>query len=237
MNTVVQDDIRKILEDVMKRHKFAKREMCKESPMTDNPPVLMIGRTNRDNENDSRDETTESAEAYQHKLGLTRAYDVAMLPLIHKEDVFECYTDAVKMLPICEIDFILLAVEGYMRIGENGNPLIGKDDKEPEYEHGDMAKDFAENPFTNVREGLVVSGVDWNEDTIYMSACSYTYDDNGVPIYGETSSDVVTLNDENKEMAEARFTNAMLGTMKYLKLAMKAQSFHDLLTDNRVDDE
>lgn len=236
MNTIIHDDIRKILEDVMKRHKFAKREMCKSNPMTDNPPVLLIGRTNRDDENDSRDESTDTAEGYQRKLGLTRAYDVAMLPLIHKEDVFECFTDAVKMLPICEIDFILLAVEGYMRVNKDGTPDIGHS-PDSDYEHGDMSKDFAENPFTNVREGLVVSGVDWNEDTIYMGACSYTYDDKGVPIYGETSADVVTLNDENREMAEARFTSAMLGTMRYLKLAIKAQSFHDLLTDERADDE
>lgn len=215
---VITDDILKILGDVMRRSKYAKTEMCKSEPMTDNPPMLIVGRIHEPEDSDS-----DTASQYTKDLGLERQYDVAMLPLIHKEDPYDCYMDAVGHLPIAPVNFILIAVEGYMRKG-TGNVNLGE-------QHGSLKKEFETDPFTDVLEGLVVSGVDWEQDKVYMCASTYRYDDRGIPMFDDVDSDVVTLNDENKEMAEARFTEIMLQTITYLKLSMKAQAFHNLLTE------
>ncbi len=222
---VVSDDIIKILGDVMRRSKYAKKKMCEQTAMTDNPPMLIVGRVHKPE--DSDDEMTDTASKYTKELGLEKQYDVAMLPLIHKEDVYDCYMDAVGALPIAPVNFILLVVEGYMRAGTDLTKPNDSDDE------GKSLKDeYESNPFSDVREGLVVSGVDWEQDKIYMSAVTYKYDDFGVPMFDdEMESAIVPLTEENKEMAEARFTNAMLQTVTYLKLAMKAQAFHQLLTE------
>ena len=225
---VISNDILKILGDVMRRSKYAKKEMCKEVAMSDNPPMLIIGRIHQSDDTD--DEMTESASQYTKELGLERQYDVGMLPLIHKEDPYDAYMDAIGHLPTAPVNFIFLAVEGYMR---RGTDKVNFDSEE-----GESLKDeFQNNPFSDVREGLVVSGVDWEQDKIYMSASTYTYDDRGVPMFDDVDTDIVHLTDENSEMAEARFTNAMLQTITYLKMAIKAKAFHTLLTEADNDKE
>lgn len=222
---VISNDILKILGDVMRRNKYAKKEMCKEVAMSDTPPMLIIGRIHQSDDTD--DELAESASQYTKQLGLERQYDVAMLPLIHKEDPYDAYIDAVGHLPTAPVNFIFIAVEGYMRRFTDLTTPADRDSEEVS-----LKDEFQNNPFSDVREGLVVSGVDWEQDKIYMSAVTYKYDDFGVPMFDdEMESAIVPLTEENKEMAEARFTNAMLQTVTYLKLAMKAQAFHQLLTE------
>ena len=225
---VVADDILKIIADVMRRSKYAKTEMCKNSPMTDNPPMVIVGRVH--DENDSDEEMDDTSESYHRDLGLAKKYDVAMLPLIHKEDPYEAYTDIVGHFPIMPIEFILIIVEGYMREMKDKSLLEGL---RQENDKGvSLKEDFQTNPFTDVVEGLVIAGVDWDEDKLYMSASTYRYDDFGVPQFSDVESDVIMLTDENKEeMTQARFTNVMLQTITYLKLTMRAKAFHDLLSE------
>lgn len=225
---VVADDILKIIADVMRRSKYAKTEMCKNSPMTDNPPMVIVGRVH--DESDSDEEMNDTSESYHRDLGLAKKYDVAMLPLIHKEDPYEAYTDIVGHFPIMPIEFILIIVEGYMREMKDKSLLEGL---RQENDKGvSLKEDFQTNPFTDVVEGLVIAGVDWDEDKLYMSASTYRYDDFGVPQFSDVESDVVMLTDENREeMTQARFTNVMLQTITYLKLTMRAKAFHDLLSE------
>jgi hypothetical protein len=227
---VISNDILKILGDVMRRNKYAKKEMCKEVAMSDTPPMLIIGRIHQSDDTD--DELAESASQYTKQLGLERQYDVAMLPLIHKEDPYDAYIDAVGHLPTAPVNFIFIAVEGYMR---RFTDLTTPADRDSERES--LKDEFQNNPFSDVREGLVVSGVDWEQDKVYMSASTYTYDDRGVPMFDDVDTDIVHLTDENSEMAEARFTNAMLQTISYLKMAIKAKAFHTLLTEADNDKE
>lgn len=220
--SVVSSDVLKIIGDVMRRSKYAKTEMCKSSPMSDNPPMLIIGRVSKDGENDS--------EEYANRLDLSKQYDVAMLPLIHKEDPYDCYMDAISHLPLEPVAFILLIVEGYMQRTDK-SALEGIRQGSGEVDGKSLKEDYETNPFSDVREGLVISGVDWEQDKIYMSASTYKYDDHGVPVFDDVEADVIAITEETQEMCEARFTEAMLQTVTYLKLSIKAQAFHNLLTE------
>lgn len=223
-NEVIQEDVEKILRDVMSRLMYAKTEMCKEHPMSDNPPLFLAGKVNEPEE--GHEEEDEAANEYQSSIGLEQAYDVAMLPLIHREDVIEAYTDAVKQLPIVPISFVLLGAEGYGRIDENGNPL---ELTQENYEHGDLQKEFSENPFSSVREVLIVTGVDWNQETLYSGTCAYTYNDRGVPQFGKPMFVKSTMTSEESVENHGRVAKALWGTMTYLKLSMTAQQFSNLL--------
>ena len=231
---VISNDILKIVSDVMRRSKYAKTEMCKSEPMADNPPMLIVGRVHKPE--DSSDESSETASDYTKDLGLERQYDIAMLPLIHKEDPYDCYMDAVGHLPIAPVNFIMLVVEGYMKATDK-KVLDGIMNGDGEVEGKSLKEDYESNPFSDVREGLVISGVDWEQDKIYMSASTYKYDDRGVPMFDDVEADVIAITEETQEMCEARFMNAMLQTVTYLKLAIKAQAFHELLTEADNDTE
>lgn len=224
-NQVIQEDVEKILRDVLNRVMYAKTEICKQDPMSDSPPLFLAGKVNEPEE--GREDIDEPASEYRESINLEQAYDIAMLPLIHKEDVIDAYTDAVKQLPIVPISFVMLAAEGYGKIDENGVPQeISNEDG---YEHGDLQKEFAENPFSNIREVIIVTAVDWNQETLYSGTCVYTYNDKGVPQFGKPLFVKNSLTDEESVENHGRVAKALWGTMTYLKLSMTAERFSNLL--------
>jgi hypothetical protein len=98
-------------------------------------------------------------------------------------------------------------------------------DKMPEgWSRGDLAKDFAENPFTTVKEGVIVSGVDWEHEYAINGACTYSYDDKGVPQFDEVMWTEVEISEETGMM-----TFIMASAVEFMKKKILTESFHALL--------
>jgi len=83
------------MEDLLNRAVYAKTEMCKEQPMSDTPPLLLVAVES----NDTNPEHEQCID-YQQEFSLSKPYHLAMIPLIHKEDIYEAFEDVVKALPI-----------------------------------------------------------------------------------------------------------------------------------------
>lgn len=196
-----------VLEDALERAIYAKTEMCKEEPMSDNPPMLLVG-YNKENVEEKTRLTIGDDDDSEMQIG--------MVPLIHKDDVRECLVDAIGAIPTQKFEFLILAVEGYK--DEMSEDL-------PEgWSRGDLAKDFKENPFTTVREGVIVSGVDWEHKYAINGACTYSYDDKGVPQFGEPSWSQVEISEETGMM-----TFIMASACEFMKKKIITESFHALL--------
>jgi hypothetical protein len=196
-----------VLEDALERAMYAKTEMCKEEPMSDNPPMLLVG-YNKENVEEKTRLTIGDDDDSEMQIG--------MVPLIHKDDVRECLVDAIGAIPTQKFEFLILAVEGYK--DEMSEDL-------PEgWSRGDLAKDFKENPFTTVREGVIVSGVDWEHKYAINGACTYSYDDKGVPQFGEPSWSQVEISEETGMM-----TFIMASACEFMKKKIITESFHALL--------
>jgi hypothetical protein len=196
-----------VLEDALERAMYAKTEMCKEEPMSDNPPMLLVG-YNKENVEEKTRLTIGDDDDSEMQIG--------MVPLIHKDDVRECLVDAIGAIPTQKFEFLILAVEGYK--DEMSEDL-------PEgWSRGDLAKDFKENPFTTVREGVIVSGVDWEHKYAINGACTYSYDDKGVPQFGEPAWSQVEISEETGMM-----TFIMASACEFMKKKIITESFHALL--------
>ncbi len=193
------------LEDSLTRAMYAKTEMCKEEPMTDNPPLLLVA-YNSNAENNPR-----------LTIGDDEKMKIGMIPLIHKDDVRECLIDAIGALPTEKFDFLMLAVEGYRETMTDGELPNG-------WERGDLAKDFAENPFTTVKEGVIVSGVDWERKFAINGACTYSYDDRGVPQFDEPMWSEIEISEETGMM-----TFIMASACQFMEKKILTESFHALL--------
>jgi len=220
-NPITNKDALKIINDVMRRSQFAKQEMCKSQGITDNPAMLLIAW-----ESDEDDDEHESAVEYAERVGLTQPFTVGMVPLIHKSDVLDAYMEVVKNMPIQKFGYLFMVVEGYLdpRHFENGTT---PDD----YKTGDMADDFQNNPFTEIKEALCVHGLNWDASETYVSFSPYKYDDKGVPQFEKV---VQTQRNLTKEEADeqplGRMLDAMVATVRYMALAVKAKDFHSLIT-------
>jgi hypothetical protein len=196
-----------VLEDALERAIYAKTEMCKDEPMSDNPPMLLVG-YNKENVEEKTRLTIGDDDDSELQIG--------MVPLIHKDDVRECLVDAIGAIPTQKFEFLILAVEGYK--DEMSEDL-------PEgWSRGDLAKDFKENPFTTVREGVIVSGVDWEHKYAINGACTYSYDDKGVPQFGEPMWSQVEISEETGMM-----TFIMASACEFMKKKIITESFHALL--------
>lgn len=196
--------------------------MCKEQPMTDNPPIMLFV-VESDETNPQHDVCVE----FQHEVGLSKPYHVAMVPLIHKEDVVDCIDDVVKAMPIGKFDFIILAVEGYARsLADDKN----RDDFVRDFQRGDLEKDFSENPFSDVREGIVVTAMDWNAENLFSAVSTYTYDDFGVPQFSDVEANISAI-DESSD--NGRIPDTLMAICRYMNLAIGISKFHDLLTKKR----
>lgn len=214
-NEIISSEMSKIMNDILDRTKYAKIEMCKEEGMQDTPPLLLVAY-----KVDEDDEDMVEHLEYQKESGLSFPYKIAMIPLMHREDVLEAYNDVVKAMPILEFAYLFLCVEGYCTEADD------KSDKE--YERGEMEKDFTENPFSSIREAIVISGMNW-EGSLLGSTCQmYLYDDFGVPIFSEDeyTTDV-------SEMVEGqeygRMVEAMGATTAYMSYAVIANRYNNLL--------
>jgi len=210
INETISEEMSKIMLDVLDRTKYAKEQMCKDEGMTDTPPLMLVAYKSDD----------EDAVEYQEENELSSPYKIAMIPLIHREDVLEAYEDVVKAMPIREFSFLFLCVEGFCRSADTSEEI--------DFERGEMQKDFSENPFSEVREAIVVTGMDWDGSLIGSATQMYRYDDFGVPVYSE--EDYMADVSEVKEGQEyGRMVEAMGATTAYMKLAVVAHRYHDLL--------
>jgi hypothetical protein len=177
--------------------------------MSDNPPMLLVGYNKADVDTNTRLTIGDSDESEMQ---------IGMVPLIHKDDVRECLVDAIGAIPTQKFEFLILAVEGY-------RDTMTEADKMPEgWSRGDLAKDFAENPFTTVKEGVIVSGVDWEHEYAINGACTYSYDDNGVPQFDEVMWTEVEISEETGMM-----TFIMASAVEFMKKKILTESFHALL--------
>ncbi len=204
------------MEDLLNRAVFAKTEMCKEEPMQDSPPLLLIAVESNDTNPDH-----DMCLDYQQEHSLSKPYHIAMIPLIHKEDIYEAYEDVVKALPIRPFDFIVLLVEGY-----------SKTDLTPEeyakHDRGDFEKDYKENPFSDVREGIIMCAVDWNGTGIWNVSSLYRYDDHGIPVFDDEPACYATALDEDSE-SNGRMPDTLIATVGYMHLATKTLAYKDIL--------
>lgn len=219
----VDEDIKSIMEEVLNRVCYAKTEMCKDEPMQDNPPLLLIAMESNEDNPDH-----DGALEYQKENNLSLPYHIAVVPLIHKENVLEAYDEVVHALPIRPFSFLLLCVEGYMR-----NDV--SDAEETEWA-GDVdrnrlfEKDYKENPFSTVREGIVFTAVDWSGSHIWNVTSLYRYDDKGVPVFDDEPTCTVSEVDENEEVG-GRIPDHLLATVAYMHLAVNALAYKDLLNE------
>ena len=216
-NKTTIDDIKVFMNDFLDRSKYAKEELCKDDAMTDNPPMFFIGYES-DDSNPAHDVCLEG----QKEMELSKPYQVALLPLIHKSDPLEAYQDIVRAMPIERFEFIMLVLEGYVR-------EAGKDGKAPsDYKAGEMEKDYKENPFSDVREAIIISAVDWDMNTMFTMQCSYKYNDVGVPVWDEPICGEIEINEESSEVGFGRYGDELVGTVHYMHLATKALAYKNI---------
>lgn len=215
INSVVDNDIRTIMEETLVRAQFAKSEMCREEAMTDSPPILLIGV-----ESDETNPAHEDCLEYQKENGLSKPYHIALVPLIHRDDIYDSYEDVIRALPIRKFEFLLLAVEGYGKFGDSEIPQ--------DYERGQMEEDYRNNPFSDVREAIVLTAVDWEATGAWNVISTYRYDDFGVPQYDEPMCSVEEISPEETDNL-GRIVGTLVGTCRYMKLAITTVAYNDLL--------
>lgn len=220
INKDLDDDITKILKDLLHRSVYAKTEMCKDEPMSDNPPLFLVAF-------ESTEENHEEHEAClinQQELFLSKPYQVAMVPLIHKEDMYDAYDDVVRSLPVRKFEFIAVVVEGY------GKDMSQETDESEEshipMQKGDLEKEYKENPFTDVREGIMMSAVDWGMTGLWGVANMYRYDDMGVPTFDEA---YFTSYPYDSDEEYGRLVDVMVATAQYMNIATQTLKYTDML--------
>lgn len=217
-NESLIEDMKILISDVVRRSQYAKEELCKDEPMTDNPPIFFVGYES-DPTNPEHDACLEA----QEELSLKKSYQMMMIPLIHKDDPFEAFEDVVRSMPIDEFSFIVLAVEGYMRVNSEGLDLS-------ELERGSLEKDYKENPFSDVREGITVTALDWEATTMLTNNVCYRYDDKGVPMWDEPVTGEIEINEEALEIGFGRFGDGLIDATRYMHLAVKALAYKELMS-------
>lgn len=219
MNTkeATERDAKILIEDTVMRSQYAKTEMCKMEPMSDNPAMMLIAV-----ESDETNPEHDSCVEFQQENGLSKPYHIAMIPLVHKEDVVDCIDDVVRAMPIAKFDFIILAVEGYTRKFESDESR----EQAMNMEKGALEKEFRENPFTDVREAHVITAINWEGDTLWHTVTPYTYDDSGVPVWSETQADVNELTDDSDF---GRIPNTLMAVVKFMRISLATSEYSDLL--------
>lgn len=220
-------DMQTMCEEFMHRARYAKTEMCKDEPMSDNPPILLIGFVS-----ESGDDAHEDALEFQNEFSTSKPYRIALLPLTHRDDPFDAMNDVVKHLPHEPFSFIAFAAEAFARQAD-ANSL--PDHVRSDYSYEDMATEYKENPFTDIRETLIVTAVDWNCEHLYTMHAPYSYDDNGVPKFDDNTSAFVPLGGVEKlrEMSEelemGRVPSMLTAFVMFMHYATEATKFTDKL--------
>jgi hypothetical protein len=220
INETVDKDIRTIIADVLYRSQYAKNEMCLIEPMSDNPPMILIGY-----KSDESNPDHEVAEDARQELGLSQAFHVPMLPLIHKPDIYDCFEDIVRAMPVDRFEFMVMVTEGYCRAIEDkaGTHLDPND-----FHKGELEQDYKENPFSDVREAIIITAVDWDSAGLWNTTCTYRYDDVGSPIWDEPIHNFTEFSGNDDEPM-GRMPEALFGAVKYMHLATQTLAYKELL--------
>jgi hypothetical protein len=220
-------DMQTMCEEFMHRSIFAKTEMCKEEAMQDNPSVMMIGFVSTEESDEAFDEAME----FQHENDTSKPYKVAVLPLIHRDDIYDCIGDIVKHLPAKEFSFIAIIAEGYTSPAEN-SIVAGQ------IQGGGLEKDFRENPFSEVRQTLMVTAVDWECRNLYTVIAPYKYDDFGVPVFDEgisTMSELLGFENygakELEEIEMGKLAQTIISFVMFTRFATVARGYTSKLRD------
>ena len=230
-------DMQLMCEEFMHRAKFAKTEMCKDDAMSDNPAILLVGTVSTPDDNSDHD----GAISFQQEYNTSKPYRVALIPLMHRDDVVDCIEDIVKHLKPQKFSFIALAAEGYFREARKDEDFFPEN-----YSKGDMETEYKENPFTDIREALIVTAIDWECQHLYSCHLPYRYDDNGVPVYDEQVSAFTPLHGveymkQNMEEIElGRIPTVLASFVLFMHLATEATKFTDKFGDapkRKKDDE
>jgi hypothetical protein len=215
-NEVIDHDMKQIMEDLLNRAVFAKTEMCKDEPMQDSPPLLLVAVESNETNPDH-----DACLDYQQEFSLSKPYHLAMIPLIHKEDIYDAFEDVVKALPIRPFDFIMVLVEGYAKQDMT-------DEEAQNHDRGDFEKDYKENPFSTVREGIILTAVDWNATCVWSITSMYRYDDHGLPVFDEEP--MCSVGNVNPEAeSHGKLPDALLATVGYMQLATKTVAYKEML--------
>lgn len=221
----IQQDGRILVEDTLIRSVYAKTEMCKTSPMTDNPALLLIA-VESDETNPAHDVCVE----FQREVGLSKPYHVAMIPLVHKDDVAECLDDVVRSMPIARFDFMVLAVESYVK-------SMAKEDDAPSritnFERGQLEQEFRDNPFTDVREAIAITAIDFGATTLFTAISPYVYDDKGVPMFSEEDTTADQHEMKDGEESNGRIPDMLIAICRYMQTAIMMDGFGGLMNDAR----
>jgi len=219
---IVQDG-KLMAEDALFRAKYAKTEMCKTEAMVDNPPLLLVA-YNSTEDTPNHDVNVEcSAE-----LGLSQPYLIALIPLITDDDALDSFHTALMEIPKQKFEWMFMVVEGYFRQMEN----LGDSHEAHDYERGEMEEDYKNNPFSDVREAIIIYGVNSDLNTEISIHVPYRYDDAGVPVWDEDDEKWQVRTDVTAEMLATeggRMTAKMVEGIAFMQLAIKASAIHDLM--------
>lgn len=222
-------DMQTMCEEFMHRSIYAKTEMCKEEPMKDNPPVMMIGFVSTE----ENDEAFNDALEFYHDNETSKPYKIAVLPLIHRDDIYECIADVVKHLTPQEFSFVAIVAEGYTRSEETVEKT-----KTQQVNGQAMEKDFKENPFSDVQETLIVTAVDWECQNLYTVMAPYRYDDAGIPVFENGNSTILELEGfnhyEDKELEDSKIgklPSTLVSFVMFTRFASVARGYTDKLRD------
>lgn len=215
----IQKDAEILLRDFMERAQYAKSEMCREEAMSDNPALLVVV---FEPKQEGYEGNWESLAEGCAEMGLSKTYQCGMIPLIHKPDPAECLVDVVGSLPVDNFAFMFVIVEGYRDTEISTKEEFAK--KMGDYERGDMAKEFAENPFSTVTEVLTVHGYDWNLTNRFVMFSDYKYNDRGIPEFSEFISDHSEVGDDDERV---RIDEILYRAVQFMRLNTKAGNYFE----------
>jgi len=136
------------------KHSEAKMALCKETPMSDAPPILLC--------------------AYDQG----NEFSVGYVPLVEpdgqgnwvQDDVIKAVIDSAEKIPVREFKYIISSVEAY-----------SVDKPYQEMKDEDIQADFENNPFSTVKRNITFVALNWQADQVMACTVLYKYDDKGLP--------------------------------------------------------
>lgn len=151
-------DIVNLAKSFLYRTMMAKTELCRDSPMSDAPPIFLVSYKN----NDDDDSLT-----------------TGIAPLTGSSDsVYDALVEVVNHLEIKPFHSVTVILEGYVQ-------TLSDDEKTNGVEKGFLENDFKNNPFSTVKESVVICVKDWDSPYHINCVITYAYDDAGLPVYDE----------------------------------------------------
>ena len=151
-------DIVNLAKSFLYRTMMAKTELCRDRPMSDAPPIFLVSYRN----NDDDDSLT-----------------TGIAPLTGSSDsVYDALVEVVNHLEIKPFYSVTVILEGYIQ-------TLSDDEKTNGVEKGFLENDFKNNPFSTVKESVVICVKDWDSPYHINCVITYTYDDAGLPVYDE----------------------------------------------------